>query len=84
MIDLSLGWFFVSVARLLWNQFRVSSLLKHVPGPKAPSWLWGCELQVHESAPGVSYVRWKQQYGDVVQYKGALGVSVMSLIVTLH
>lgn len=41
-----------------------------MPGPQALSWLWGGELQVHESAPGVLYVRWEQQYGDVVQSKG--------------
>lgn len=75
LLDVCIGWILVSVARILWNQFHVSYLLRHVPGPKAPSWLWGSEWQVLESAPGAPYVKWKQQYGDVVKYKGALGVS---------
>ena len=77
VIDASLGWLLLSIARALWNQSHVSSLLRHVPGPKAPSWLWGSEWQVHESAPGAPYIEWKQQYGDVVKYKGALGVSII-------
>ena len=77
IVDVCLGWILVSVVRILWNQFHVSTLLKHVPGPKSPSWLWGSEWQVHESAPGAPYIKWKQQYGGVVKYKGALGVSMV-------
>lgn len=78
LLDICIGWILVSVAGVLWNQFHVSFLLKNVPGPKAPSWLWGSEWQIHESAPGAPYIKWKQQYGDVIKYKGALGVSVSS------
>ncbi|KAF8477865.1 cytochrome P450 [Gautieria morchelliformis] len=79
ILDVSLGWFLVSAARMLWSQFHVASLLNHVPGPKPPSWLWGSEWHVHESVPGVPYIRWKQQYGDVVKYKGALGRNMLAI-----
>ncbi|KAF8525239.1 cytochrome P450 [Hysterangium stoloniferum] len=79
LFDVCAGWLIVYVTRGLWNQFRVASLLKHVPGPKTPSWLWGSEWDVHKAPPGVRYLEWKRQYGDVVKFKGALGRNLLAI-----
>lgn len=75
-LDLAFGWFVVYTVRSAWRYFHASSLLHHVPGPRAPSWLWGSEWEMHQGTPGARYIEWKARYGDVVKFKGAFGVSI--------
>lgn len=59
----------------IWSCVRSSYLLRRIPGPKSPSKLWGCDWDMHSALPGLRYLQWKDQYGDIVKFKGALGVS---------
>ncbi|KAF8588472.1 cytochrome P450 [Ramaria rubella] len=79
LFDLCFGWLVVYSVRKAWSHHRVSTLLKYVPGPKAPSWLWGSEWDMHNSEPGARYTQWKQQFGDVVKIKGALGRDILAI-----
>ncbi|KAF8515319.1 cytochrome P450 [Hysterangium stoloniferum] len=53
--------------------------LRDVPGPKAPSWLWGSELEMYNSDPGQKYFEWYKRFGRIVKFKGVLGCTFLSL-----
>ncbi|KIJ51269.1 hypothetical protein M422DRAFT_158615 [Sphaerobolus stellatus SS14] len=53
--------------------------LRDVPGPKAPSWLWGSEWEMYNSAPGQKYLEWYKSFGRIVKFKGVLGSAFLSL-----
>lgn len=54
-------------------------LLDRLPGPKAPSLLWGEEWKLYSSTPGQPYARWHKRYGTIVKFRGAFGVCVLSI-----
>ncbi|KAF8349818.1 cytochrome P450 [Amanita rubescens] len=53
--------------------------LRHVPGPKSPSKLWGQEWVLYNSIPGLLYLQWHIRYGKVVKFSGALGHPILSI-----
>lgn len=79
LLDLCAGAILVIVSRLVWNQVRVAYHLRNVPGPKAPSKLWGSEWDLHTVSPGQRYLEWKALYGDVIKIKGALGRNLLAI-----
>ncbi|XP_006454581.1 hypothetical protein AGABI2DRAFT_114327 [Agaricus bisporus var. bisporus H97] len=54
-------------------------LLDRLPGPKAPSLLWGEEWKLYSSTPGQPYARWHKRYGTIVKFRGAFGHQVVSI-----
>jgi hypothetical protein len=67
----------VLFARFLYNLVISRRLLSRLPGPKAPSLLWGEEWKLYSSIPGQPYACWHKQYGSVVKFRGAFGVCVL-------
>jgi hypothetical protein len=53
--------------------------LWHVPGPRSSSILWGEEWLLYHTSPGSLYVGWHKQFGKVVKFTGAFGVSDVPL-----
>jgi hypothetical protein len=70
----SIAFAFVYISRFF--QQRLSSLfaLRHVPGPKPSSWVWGEEKVLYYNTPGALYLDWHRTYGNVVKFTGAFGV----------
>ncbi|KJA14310.1 hypothetical protein HYPSUDRAFT_150573 [Hypholoma sublateritium FD-334 SS-4] len=58
------------VARLLWRQLR--SPLRALPGPPAPSWLYGNLAELHEQENTGLVARWTARYGPILVYRGFL------------
>lgn len=75
----SIAFAFVYVLRFL--QQRLSSLftLRHVPGPKTSSWVWGEEKVLYYNTPGALYLDWHRTYGNVVKFTGAFGHQLLSI-----
>lgn len=72
---LCIGGLFPFLAYKLYSSIRSTYLLRNIPGPSSSSRLWGCEWDMHKTLPGLSYLQWRTQYGDVIKFKGALKVS---------
>jgi len=47
---------------------------RRIPGPDAPSLLWGEEWELYHGPPGVRYIDWHKNFGKVVKFNGAFGV----------
>ena len=71
---LLLGFNVVVVARHILHAFLVRRTFNHVPGPTAPSLLWGEEWDLYHSLPGSLYFNWHKRFGKVVAFTGAFGV----------
>jgi hypothetical protein len=69
-------------ARFLAHIISNRVALRHVPGPKSPSKLWGQEWVLYNSIPGLLYLQWHIRYGKVVKFSGALGVRHYFLVPT--
>lgn len=82
---LSLGaiFLFVRIVRSVAHLVSVRKTLKHVPGPRPSSLLWGEEWLLYHSVPGSLYVDWHNQYGKVVKFTGAFGVRASSRSVSV-
>ncbi|GAA5896422.1 hypothetical protein JCM6882_001009 [Rhodosporidiobolus microsporus] len=50
-----------------------TSSLRDVRRPRSESWLFGVLPMILEEEPGKSHVRWMDEYGGAVRYKGFLG-----------
>lgn len=90
LVDLLTGFTLVYIVRYLSTSYVRWRLIRHhtaqlsspapvlhlrdVPGPKAPSWLWGSEWEMYSSEPGQKYLEWYKQFGRIVKFKGVLGV----------
>ena len=48
--------------------------LRHIPGPRAPSLLWGEEWGLYHGSPGALYIDWHGRFGKLVKFTGAFGV----------
>ncbi|KAJ3789675.1 cytochrome P450 [Lentinula aff. detonsa] len=53
--------------------------LRHVPGPRPSSLIWGEEWLLYHSTPGAHYVRWHRQFGKILRFTGAFGHQVLSI-----
>lgn len=65
----------VLVTRYVVHLVTVRISLRHVPGPRSSSVLWGEEWRLYHSAPGSLYIDWHERFGKVVKFTGAFGVS---------
>lgn len=77
----SCGVAFVAFIRFVYDLVSIQRLLSHIPGPKAPSLIWGEEWKLYSSPPGQPYAHWHRQYGPVVKFRGAFGVCTPSTLV---
>lgn len=66
------------VLRFIYRQTVVRYALRHVPGPTASSFIWGEEWKLYHNAPGALYVDIHKEFGKVVKFTGAFGVSFHS------
>jgi hypothetical protein len=77
----TLAWFLFALAFLIWTaRRRVShNILNTIPGPKAPSWIYGNIPQYLLSEEyGQHEFQWQEKYGPVYLIKGCLGASSLS------
>lgn len=51
------------------------SPLTRLPGPKRPSFLWGCMGLISHSKPGVWHEAMVEQYGKTFSYKGYMNTN---------
>ncbi|KAF9239085.1 cytochrome P450 [Melanogaster broomeanus] len=67
---------FASVAAFgLWKLFRlvyheVTSPLRHLPGPKGTSWIYGNLRDIFTAENSVLHEQWVKEYGHTLKYKG--------------
>lgn len=65
--------------RVIYRRLSTMLVLRHVPGPKPHSWLWGEEQVLYHDSPGAHYVEWHRKFGKVVRFSGAFGVRFASI-----
>jgi hypothetical protein len=70
----------VSLAKFAIHCVSARICLWHIPGPRSSSILWGEEWLLYHNSPGSLYVAWHKQFGKVVKFTGAFGVSGVFLI----
>lgn len=70
----SIAFAFVYILRFFQQRFSSLFALRHVPGPKSSSWVWGEEKVLYYNTPGALYLDWHRTYGNVVKFTGAFGV----------
>ncbi|KAJ7755349.1 cytochrome P450 [Mycena maculata] len=71
-VALALGAMFIAV---VFARFRRSGdLIKHIPGPPSPSWIFGNLLELILEVPyGVYEFQWQKKYGPLYRTKGCFG-----------
>ncbi|KAF5375269.1 hypothetical protein D9758_000084 [Tetrapyrgos nigripes] len=69
---------FISLTFIL-HLVSVRWSLRHVPGPKCSSLIWGEEWLLYHSLPGSHYVKWHSQFGKVLRFTGAFGHQILSI-----
>jgi len=69
-----LGFNFFILARYVLHSLSISRSLRHIPGPSAPSLLWGEEWDLYHDSPGALYSNWHGRFGKLVKFSGAFGV----------
>lgn len=79
ILFLGLAFIVVYFLKLIWRLVTVRFVLRHIPGPKASSLLWGEEWCLYHNTPGSQYAAWHNEYGKVVKFTGAFGVSGFDL-----
>ncbi|KAI0337143.1 cytochrome P450 [Trametopsis cervina] len=55
-----------SIYRILTDRLSLNSL----PGPPAPSWLWGNSVDLRKAVVGTRYNVWRQKYGATYKIRG--------------
>lgn len=70
-----LGFFLVSFVRFAVHTIRERVALRNIPGPVRSSFLWGEEWTLYKDTPGLPYATWHKEFGKVVKFTGAFGVS---------
>ncbi|KAF9454986.1 cytochrome P450 [Macrolepiota fuliginosa MF-IS2] len=75
----SCGVALVLFVRFAYDLVSARLLLRHIPGPKPSSYIWGEEWNLYNSSPGQPYAMWHGRYGNVVKFRGAFGHQVVSL-----
>jgi hypothetical protein len=71
---IALGFNLFILARYVLYSVSMSRSFRHIPGPKAPSLLWGEEWDLYHSSPGALYIDWHDRFGKLVKFTGAFGV----------
>lgn len=66
----------VYIIRAIYCQVSVRVALGRVPGPNQSDFLWGEEWKLYHTEPGSLFVDWHKEFGKVVKYTGAFGVSI--------
>ncbi|KAF8061017.1 cytochrome P450 [Lyophyllum atratum] len=74
-----LGVILVFLFRFMLHFVKGRLALKHIPGPRTSSLLWGEEWVLYHSLPGSPYLRWHKQFGKVVRFPGAFGHQILSI-----
>ncbi|KAJ7071431.1 cytochrome P450 [Mycena amicta] len=77
MENVALAGVSIVLLRFLRHLFSSHLALRHVPGPKSPSLIWGEEWKLYHSAPGSHYLGWKRKFGKVVKLSGAFGHPIL-------
>jgi len=72
---LAAGFLGVCALKYIVHLVSVHRILAHVPGPKRSSIIWGEEWLLYHSRPGSHYVKWHSQFGKVLKFTGAFGVT---------
>jgi len=70
-----LGFNLFLLTRYAVHMLSIKHTFRHVPGPDAPSRLWGEEWELYHGVPGVRYMDWHIAFGKIVSFNGAFGVS---------
>lgn len=78
LAQLSFAFVCLFILRFIYRQTAVRYALRHVPGPYTSSYLWGEEWKLYHNAPGALYVDIHKEFGKVVKFTGAFGVSLHS------
>ncbi|KAG6919563.1 hypothetical protein DXG01_004226 [Tephrocybe rancida] len=73
------GLVLISLFRIVLRFINVRIALKQVLGPRPSSLLWGEEWVLYHSPPGSAYLEWHKEFGKVVKFSGAFGVSILPL-----
>ncbi|KAG6887487.1 hypothetical protein C0992_012062 [Termitomyces sp. T32_za158] len=73
------GYVLLFLLRTSLRFLKVRLALKHIPGPRPSSLLWGEEWLLYHSLPGSTYLNWHKEYGKVVKFTGAFGHQVLSI-----
>lgn len=71
----------VYLIRAIYRQVFVRIALRHVPGPNRSDFIWGEEWRLYHTEPGSLYVDWHKEFGQVVKFTGAFGVSIIPIAV---
>ncbi|KAF7986221.1 hypothetical protein HWV62_38664 [Athelia sp. TMB] len=77
--QLSFAFVFVFIFRFIYRQSLVRYDLRHVPGPKSSSLIWGEEWKLYHDAPGALYANIHKEFGKVVKFTGAFGHQMLSI-----
>lgn len=72
-----LGFNISLISRYALHMFSRVHTFRHIPGPDAPSLLWGEEWELYRGPPGVRYLDWHKYFGKVVKFNGVFGVSAV-------
>ncbi|KAI9572767.1 cytochrome P450 [Boletus coccyginus] len=78
-LELMLALGLVCLLRSIHLRISAMLVLRHVPGPKPHSWLWGEEKTLYHDSPGSHYVEWHRKFGKVVRFSGAFGHQILSI-----
>lgn len=65
----------VYIIRVVYHNLSVRYSFRHILGPAPASVIWGDEWELYHSAPGSLYAKWHKDFGKVVKFSGAFGVS---------
>lgn len=71
---IGLGVVSVCLLKFISHLLSVRRALRHVPGPRASSWIWGEEWNLYHNRPGIFYKDWHEKYGKLVRFTGTFGV----------
>jgi len=72
-----LGFNLFILARYVLHSVSMRRSFRHIPGPKAPSLLWGEEWELYHGSPGALYIDWHGRFGKLVKFTGAFGVRLI-------
>ncbi|KAF8352245.1 cytochrome P450 [Amanita rubescens] len=61
------------LTKYLYQEYN--SPLKHLPGPKSTSWIYGNFKEIWESDNSVAHEKWISIYGTTFKYKGFFGIT---------
>lgn len=75
VFQLVFSFIFVYIIRVVYHNVSVRYAFRHVLGPTPASVIWGDEWELYHSVPGSLYTKWHKDFGKVVKFTGAFGVS---------